>query len=539
MHAGRIVNICELQDPWVWHNRCMRFIQTLITSIVSSAVTAAAVLGFQPMMARSAQVGAEAAAAGSGFSYQGQLKKNGSGVTANCAFDFLLFDAASGGAQVGSTLVKPGVAVQQGLFTVELDFLPVSFQGDERWLEPRVQCPGDAGQTTLPRQKVATVPYAIRALQNWGLSGNAGTLPGVNFIGTTDQQGFEIRTGNQRAWSASRPRTVTATDFGNPVIYTGTNQVGGASQNVIASGTRNVIAGGGGVCPTLDFAGGCINQISGVDTVLASIAGGGGNVITASKGAVGGGQYNQVTGEGGTVAGGISNKALGPKAAIAGGFDNRVDAGSAESFVGGGFNNTINNADHSVIAGGFQNVAEANFSAIGGGSANYARGDHAVVPGGYNNFADGKSSFAAGSGAAASHDGTFVWADSQSGQVASTAKDQVVIRAQGGLRWAGSGLGATGSPAVIHQATACDNSGAGVSRSSINHPLLNGNPNAIVVVTTMTGGSGGFYQRPVGVSYEAVGFSNCPAGRWIISALDQNSVDLITGAKFSIWFVLP
>src|SRR5262245_19460852 len=33
----------------------------------------------------------------------------------------------------------------------------------------------------------------------WGLTGNAGTAPGTNFIGTTDSQPLEFRAGNQRA----------------------------------------------------------------------------------------------------------------------------------------------------------------------------------------------------------------------------------------------------------------------------------------------------------------------------------------------------
>ncbi|MCL6649704.1 MAG: hypothetical protein K6U89_15390, partial [Chloroflexi bacterium] len=40
---------------------------------------------------------------GTAFTYQGQLTRGGSPVTGQCDFTFQLFDAASGGSQVGNT----------------------------------------------------------------------------------------------------------------------------------------------------------------------------------------------------------------------------------------------------------------------------------------------------------------------------------------------------------------------------------------------------------------------------------------------------
>jgi hypothetical protein len=56
------------------------------------------------------------------------------------------------------------------------------------------------------------------------------------------------------------------------------------------------------------------------------------------------------------------------------------------------------------------------------------------VPGGYFNAATGDYSFAAGSRAKANHRGSFVWADSLDADFASTANDQLSIRAAGGVR---------------------------------------------------------------------------------------------------------
>jgi hypothetical protein len=70
---------------------------------------------------------------------------------------------------------------------------------------------------------------------------------------------------------------------------------------------------------------------------------------------------------------------------------------------------------------------------VGGGHFNKASGTAATVPGGWNNEAKGNYSFAAGFGAWATHDGAFVWRDSQVGSVTqSSAADQFLIRARGG-----------------------------------------------------------------------------------------------------------
>lgn len=60
-------------------------------------------------------------------------------------------------------------------------------------------------------------------------------------------------------------------------------------------------------------------------------------------------------------------------------------------------------------------------------------GSYATVPGGINNSAIGERSFAAGSNAKANDQGTFVWADSQGTDFASTGINQFLIRAGGGV----------------------------------------------------------------------------------------------------------
>jgi hypothetical protein len=69
------------------------------------------------------------------------------------------------------------------LFTVGLDFGPVAFAGDERWLGIRIKCSGDGDYVSLGRQELAAAPCAHYALgAPWsGLDGvPAGFADGVD-----------------------------------------------------------------------------------------------------------------------------------------------------------------------------------------------------------------------------------------------------------------------------------------------------------------------------------------------------------------------
>jgi hypothetical protein len=99
---------------------------------------------------------------GTAFTYQGQLQNASGPITANCDFQFSLWNAPSIGAQIGTTQTKTGVALTDGRFTIpDLDFGVGVFNGDARWLQIAVQCPGDTDYTTMnQRQALTPVPYA-------------------------------------------------------------------------------------------------------------------------------------------------------------------------------------------------------------------------------------------------------------------------------------------------------------------------------------------------------------------------------------------
>jgi len=105
------------------------------------------------------------AAMGTAFTYQGQLRRDGNLVNGACDFRFTLWDAETGGNQIGPIQDKTNVSVTNGLFTVQLDFGAGAFRGDARWLQIAVRCTGDVGYVTLtPRQPLTPAPYAVYAL---------------------------------------------------------------------------------------------------------------------------------------------------------------------------------------------------------------------------------------------------------------------------------------------------------------------------------------------------------------------------------------
>ena len=107
------------------------------------------------------------------FTYQGHLRQNGQPVNGNFTLAFALFDDATAGNQVGSTITEPGFAVTDGLFTVSLGF-PGAFTGNQLWLQVSVN-----GAPLLPRQAVSTTPVA-----QYALSGSIGGPAGGDLSGS-------------------------------------------------------------------------------------------------------------------------------------------------------------------------------------------------------------------------------------------------------------------------------------------------------------------------------------------------------------------
>jgi hypothetical protein len=103
------------------------------------------------------------------FTYQGMLKEGSAPANGAYDFEFRLFTAASGGSQVGSTVLVNDLSVQQGLFTVNLNFGAISatWTGADRFLEIRVRPGASTGAFTMlsPRVKINPTPYSFYSSQ--------------------------------------------------------------------------------------------------------------------------------------------------------------------------------------------------------------------------------------------------------------------------------------------------------------------------------------------------------------------------------------
>lgn len=108
-----------------------------------------------------------ATALGPAFTYQGQLTQSGVPAAGSCDVRFSLFDALIGGAQIGSAQTFTNVALNNGVFTAQLnptnEFGITAFSsGADRFLEMAIRCPTGVGSfnTLTPRQMVIATPYA-------------------------------------------------------------------------------------------------------------------------------------------------------------------------------------------------------------------------------------------------------------------------------------------------------------------------------------------------------------------------------------------
>jgi len=204
----------------------------------------------------------------------------------------------------------------------------------------------------------------------WEVTGNAGTTPGTNFVGTTDDVSLELKVNSLRVLCLEPDAT-------SP------NVIGGWNENYVLSGAYGGTIGGGGQSEST-------------------------NIVTDNFGTVAGGRNNQAG-------------------------NNDDSTGNANyALVGGGYNNKASN-NYSAVGGGSFNTASGSYSGVLGGFQNIGSGNYSMIPGGLYNTASGSHSFAAGRRAKAVTGGTFVWADSQDADFISTNNDQFLIRASGGV----------------------------------------------------------------------------------------------------------
>lgn len=212
------------------------------------------------------QVSVEPITLSNAFTYQGRLTDDAE--LADGAYDlrFILFDAASGGAQVGTTVTLDNVAVVDGYFTATLDFGAAPFNGDARWLEVAIK-PGNTPLTDTftvlnPRQALTAVPYALHAMSAG--SGDLGLPASESVASAAPTAGLAIaQTGSGDGVVLTRaPATPAAGD-----TLDVTNTGAGAALRVTGN----------------DVSGGIVAVVNGTDTVAGSFTG---DVALAIDGAI-------------------------------------------------------------------------------------------------------------------------------------------------------------------------------------------------------------------------------------------------------------
>jgi len=114
------------------------------------------------------------------LNYQGKLADpSGNPLTGAYSFRFSLYDVPSGGSPLFSEILDSAnaVSVVNGVYTVQIGVAsgglpPSAFVGDDLYLEIQVNTGSllASPETLSPRQRIAAVGYAIRALSSEGLA---------------------------------------------------------------------------------------------------------------------------------------------------------------------------------------------------------------------------------------------------------------------------------------------------------------------------------------------------------------------------------
>ncbi len=401
---------------------------------------------------------------------------------------------------------------------------------------------------------------ANRAAAQFSTVGGGSENKALGLYGTVSGGRLNTASGQQSTVGAG----VSNTALGNWTVVAGgkSNQatsdyasVGGGNNNT-ASGTQAHVGGGYTNTASGQSSGVLGGEFNIASSTWASIGGGYGNQASSNYAAIGGGVVNSVLGEKGYVGGGYNNSAGGTSSAVVGGEVNSASgfhsfagggnnnwakgflstiaggdhdtangaysavlggtdnyagdyatvgggsfnrAAAHSSSIGGGYSNTTT-VDYATVAGGYSNDARAQYSFIGGGVQNQAYGRAACVPGGEYNQADSTYCFAAGYWAVAQHPGCFVWGDSSDYQFASTADNQFLIRARGGV-----GIGTNAPECALHvfqgEAGTTAHGNAVAAFESNTHGYLD-------ILTPSSSESGVLFGNPIGPADGGVIYNN-------------------------------
>lgn len=193
---------------------------------------------------------AQAAPIDTTFTYQGKLVDNNTPANGLYDFEFRLFDTLVGGAQSGPLLTLNDIPVQNGVFSVPLNF--GAFSSEARWLAISVREGTSSGgyETLVPRQAITAAPVAQFALSGnpgpVGPQGPSGVVQVLSVAGTIASH--PATSSGSAPWLWAGPHATVTLTAGQRITGSGSASFGHAnSANVFISAAlcfENTAGGG-------------------------------------------------------------------------------------------------------------------------------------------------------------------------------------------------------------------------------------------------------------------------------------------------------
>jgi hypothetical protein len=464
--------------------------------------------------------------AGTAFSYQGRLADAGTPANGPYDFEFRLFDALTGGTQVGPAVAKNDVSVAAGLFTTSLDFGPEVFVGFARWLQVGVRPGGSTGPYTVigPRQELQPAPHAMfSATAPWS---------GLFLMPAGFADGIDNDSGGD----------ITAVSAGAGL--TGGSASGNASLAVDfagSSGTANAAArtdhhhlgqtwtGTNGSGLTIQHAATAISGESSVSTGVfgqsTSAAGVTNGVWGRNLSTNGRGVFGQAFAASGTTYG-VFGTASSPDGTGVYGVHQATTGG--EAGVTGETDSTSANA--AGVIGRVTTVAPGGSSA---GVRGINNGTNSLGIGVWGSHAGGGWGV---NGSTASGIGVRGGASTSSGvgvRAHATGTTGTALEIMGAIRINGAAPGIA-SPAFVHLTTGANTCGGNSDESVIDHPHANGDPGALLFLTGKW--------NPLVSNAPVVIFYGTVCGtpdRWGMRTVDGSPLFGLFGRAFNVLVIKP